>query len=215
MSQKRSTILTLRLFLRRFVLMKCLGAGALRGREKLSAADFLESELVKKGFRTVDLLSVFVTSDGGDLPIDFSVGDFDLEKMLLEGEIKALAKTDHCLWQDSNIDKNTSRRYNFHLKTVCRELSKLGLCPTGRWMGGKFLRSERRCFSTSRERESPGKNFGESVGVSGRSLKLVLLRRKNVWKKSSRNPLSNDRRIATCIFSGVEKSFRLKGKIAS
>ena len=41
---------------------------------------------------------------GGNLPIDLTREDFDLEMMLLEGNAEALAKTDSCVWRDSNID---------------------------------------------------------------------------------------------------------------
>ena len=38
--------------------------GAPQGRDSLKATEFIESELGKKGFRTADLLSGFVTSEG-------------------------------------------------------------------------------------------------------------------------------------------------------
>ena len=38
--------------------------GALQCRDSLLATDFVESELRKKGFRTFDLMSGFVTSEG-------------------------------------------------------------------------------------------------------------------------------------------------------
>ena len=58
--------------------------GTAQGNDGLAATEFLESELVKKGFRTVDLLSGFVASEGKSLPIDLSMGDFDLKTNLSE-----------------------------------------------------------------------------------------------------------------------------------
>ena len=96
---------------------KEMSRGAPQGHERLTETEFNDIELgKKKGPQAVNLLSVFVTSEGGNLPGDFSSGDLDLETLLLEGKIEALARTDSCVWHDSNIDKNTSWRYNYFSK---------------------------------------------------------------------------------------------------
>ena len=46
---------------------KEMSRGALQGRDTLLAAEFTESEIGKEGFRTVDLLSGFVTYEGGEI----------------------------------------------------------------------------------------------------------------------------------------------------
>ena len=169
MSQKRSTILTLRLFLRRFVLMKCLGAGALRGREKLSAADFLESELVKTGFKTVDLSSGFVTSEGGICQVISRAKISIWKRRFWKGASKLSRK--RILASVAILTSIKIRLAGITIsKTVCWELSKLGLCPTCQRLVDKFLQSEFRSLATARERESVGKRLGKSGEVSGRGL---------------------------------------------
>ena len=54
-----------------------------------------------------------VTPEGGNLADSFLIENYDLETLLLEGEIKDLTETDSCVWRDSNIDKNTSCWYNY------------------------------------------------------------------------------------------------------
>ena len=80
--------------------------GAEQGHEDLKATEFIEKELGVKGFKTVDLLSGFVYANGGNLDGNFLNTDFNLRTLLLEGKIKALAKTDFCVYRDSLIGKH-------------------------------------------------------------------------------------------------------------
>ena len=71
-----------------------------------------------KNFKTVDLLSGFVLGNGGNLPGDFLSSDFDLKGWLLKGKIKALTKTDACVYHDSDINKHSSFWYNSFSKNL-------------------------------------------------------------------------------------------------
>ena len=86
--------------------------GVEQGREDLKATEFNEKELGIKGFKTVDLLSGFALANGGNLDVYFLSMDPDLKKWLLGGEIKALAKTDFCVYRDALLGKHTSCWYN-------------------------------------------------------------------------------------------------------
>ena len=86
--------------------------GVEQGRGNLKATEFIEKELGIKGFRTVDLLSGFLMANGENLSGDFLSMDFDLKNWLLEGKIKALTKTDSCVYRDLCINKHTSCWYN-------------------------------------------------------------------------------------------------------
>ena len=86
--------------------------GVEQGRGNLKATEFIEKELGIKGFEVVDLLSGFLMANGENLSGDFLSMDFDLKNWLLEGKIKALTKTDSCVYRDLCINKHTSCWYN-------------------------------------------------------------------------------------------------------
>ena len=75
-----------------------------QGNEGLSATELLDIELARRG-PGGNLTSGFVKSNGDSLPNDIAPAKWILKKLLLSGEIEALAKIDCCLWRDSNIDK--------------------------------------------------------------------------------------------------------------
>ena len=76
--------------------------GAAQGRGNLSAIDNLESESPRKGFATVDLLSVFVKPDGHQMDLTMRLPpEFDLKSELLSGRVEVLTKTDCAVFRDS------------------------------------------------------------------------------------------------------------------
>ena len=71
--------------------------GATECRDKFPAVDNLSSEISKKVFKTVDLLSAFVRSGGSEIdPTNRLSAVFGLKEELLRGRVMGLAKTD-CL----------------------------------------------------------------------------------------------------------------------
>ena len=87
--------------------------GTAIGRENLAAVEFLESERVKKGRRTVNLLTGFAKPGGADLEnVLFLCAEFDLKSELLGGRAKTLTETDFLVWRDSRTTKNTPCFYN-------------------------------------------------------------------------------------------------------
>ena len=94
----------------------------------------------EKGFQTVDLLSGFVTSEGGvNRPSDFLSANFDQRtSFFLGGGVKALAKTDSSDWLDKNIPKYVLLVQLFP-QAIRRKLSELCLRPIGQRLVGKFL----------------------------------------------------------------------------
>ena len=113
MPPKRSTALCLHWSWRLCGLKECIG-GAFQGRENLAATEFHESELVKKGPRTVNRLTVFAKPDGTSLGNDLCLSpEFDPESELANGRVKALTKTDCLVWRDSRTSKQTSCFYNY------------------------------------------------------------------------------------------------------
>ena len=94
---------------------KRMSRGTVQGHENLAAIEFLESELVKKkGFQTVNLLTVFVKPEGASLENDLRLSpEFDLKSELAHGRVKALTKTDCTVWHDSRTSKHTSCFYNY------------------------------------------------------------------------------------------------------
>ena len=67
--------------------------GAAGGRLELSAVDNLSGAMSRKGFRTIDLLSVFVTPGGS--PTDRGARlsrDFNLREEILRGRVKVHTK---------------------------------------------------------------------------------------------------------------------------
>ena len=84
------------------------------GRENFAAIGFLEIELVKKGCRTVNLLTGFVKPGGTSLENDLCLcPEFDLKSELRNGRVKALTKKDCLVWRDSRTTKHTSCFYNY------------------------------------------------------------------------------------------------------
>ena len=86
---------------------------ATQGHERLTATEFTEIEHGEKRLPGGRFIVWFRNVGRGDPPGDFLSENFDLETLLLEWGIKAIAQTDSCAWRDSNIDKNTSWRYNY------------------------------------------------------------------------------------------------------
>ena len=84
----------------------------------------------KKGFQTVDLSPGFVTSEGGNLSIDFLSMGFDLKKLLPEGESK-LSRKRTIAYGAIEISTKIHLDGTIISKTVHCELSKLGLCSIG------------------------------------------------------------------------------------
>ena len=74
--------------------------------------EFIEKELTIKNFKTVDLLSGFISESGENLPMEFTSWDYDLRNYLLEGIAKALTKTESIVYHDCQIGKHTSCWYN-------------------------------------------------------------------------------------------------------
>ena len=66
--------------------------GTEEGHEELKGVEFVEKEITITGFETADLLSGFVTLNGGNLPGDFLRLDFDLKDWLLKGKSKRSGK---------------------------------------------------------------------------------------------------------------------------
>ena len=126
--------------------------GPEQGHGDLKGTDFVEKELGVKGFNAVDLLSVFVLSNGGNPDGNFLSMDYDLRTLLLEGKTKDLAKTDFCVYRDSCLGKHTSSWYNSSPENVFRKLRKLFLRPTGQRPVRKFLQSGLRYSSRDREK---------------------------------------------------------------
>ena len=50
--------------------------------------------------------------NGENLTGEFLCSDSDLKEWLLKGKVRALTKTDACVYRDTHLDKRTSCRYN-------------------------------------------------------------------------------------------------------
>ena len=85
-----------------------------QGRGNLSAIEFLESEIAKKGFETADLTSAFAKPDGSQMDLTLRLSpEFDLKSELANGRAKVLTKTDCLSWNDLKTSKRTSCFYNY------------------------------------------------------------------------------------------------------
>ena len=89
--------------------------GGAQGRENLYAADNLESELQRRCFEAVDLLSALAKQDGSEIDLAMRLSpEFDLKSELLSGRVRVLTKTDCAGWRDYRAGKHKSCFYNYH-----------------------------------------------------------------------------------------------------
>ena len=106
------------------------GGGAPKVAKLFSRRNLSKVNSGKKGFQTVDLSPGFVTSEGGNLSIDFLSMGFDLKKLLPEGESK-LSRKRTIAYGAIEISTKIHLDGTIISKTVHCELSKLGLCSIG------------------------------------------------------------------------------------
>ena len=79
----------------------------------------LPSEMSKKGFETVDLLSACAKPDGSAMNLaDLMPPEFDLREELLSARVKVLTKTDRLAPQDKKAATKTSCFYNWPSKQM-------------------------------------------------------------------------------------------------
>ena len=81
---------------------------------EIAPLDNLSTEICKKGFQTVDLLSAFVQAGGSAMDLDKRLSpEFNLNEELLSGRVKVLTKTDCLEWHSKEASNRTSFFYNY------------------------------------------------------------------------------------------------------
>ena len=113
--------------------------GEIQGRDGLSATEFLESELVKKGFPNGQF-TVWLRNVGRKIATNrsFAVGFRLKNESFGRGNKSSHGNGLYGLARFPNGETYVLL-VQFYLRTIRRELSELGLSPTGQRLGDKFL----------------------------------------------------------------------------
>ena len=119
---------------------KKMSFGAAQGPGNLSAIGNLESELSRRGFEAVDLLSAFVKPDGSKMDLEMRLSpEFGPKSELPSGRSKVLTKTDCAVVRDSRTGKHTSRLYNYFSKQFVGNYKNWAIAqPVKDWRLGSF-----------------------------------------------------------------------------